>query len=138
MRNKFVQGVAPQPWSTPTRPNSVLCPSRIFLFFILKIVFKLILKTKKSIETSKRIYSQHQFFVTTTRFVRKLVASKKLLVQSTRVDCSEGMLNQIHVNSTTEAAHSSGLFLKNYIDYVEDFPGEIFQAALTNTVFFHF
>lgn len=64
------------------RPDrtAYFAPQEFFLFFILKIVFKLILKTKKSLETSKRLYSQHQFFVTTTRFVRKLVASKKLFI----------------------------------------------------------
>lgn len=40
------------------------------------------------------------------------------------------MLNQI--NSTTlEAAQSSGLFLKNYLDYIEDFPGKIQLSAIS-------
>lgn len=33
------------------------------------------------------------------------------------------MLNQIVASSTNEA-NSSGLFLKNYLEYIEEFPGK--------------
>jgi hypothetical protein len=38
------------------------------------------------------------------------------------VSQEEKMLNQI--SPISSEANSSGIFLKNYIDYVEDFPGE--------------
>lgn len=38
------------------------------------------------------------------------------------------MLNQI-VPTATEA-NFSGLFLKNYLEYIEDFPGEISSSSI--------